>query len=135
MKRILKHILIGIGLIIIFGIFYLANLYSEKVEYNERVRKIAYVNIYQEKSILGLEKIEFKICDSIYRYRIAEIKDTISGNLAISDKIFPCSVQITYEFKNGNKKRYEVEDFNCSGCSGTNRYILKENGVEYQYRP
>jgi hypothetical protein len=134
-KGIFKHILIGIGLLLVICVLYITSIYKEKTEYDERVRKIALVNIYQDKFISGLERIEFKICDSIYNFGIAEIRDTISENLAISDKTFPCSVNITYEFKNGNKKRFVADDFNCSGCSGINRYVLTENGIEYEYRP
>jgi hypothetical protein len=99
------------------------------------MNKIAHIDIYEKQSIHNLKAIEFKICDSIYKFGIHELKDTICQNLAISDKTFPCSVQVNYTFNNGTTETFNATDFNCGGCSGTNLYILTHTGIEYQYKP
>lgn len=133
MKNITKTILIVAGIIISVAVLYFSLLLYKHKKYEERVRKITHVSIYKKDQISELKHIELRFCDSIYRYDILELDDTISENIGISDRIFPCQVSMTYEFNNGVKKKYEIEDFNCSGCSGTNFYLLKQNGIEYLY--
>lgn len=135
MKKNLKLILAGLSIVITIGLLCFINLYFEKREYDKKVNKLALVYIYQKDSIDKLKEIDFKICDSIYNFNLKEIKDTIFKNLALSNKSFPCSVNVIYTFNNGNKKEHLVEEFNCAGCSGINRYVLTKEGVEYQYRP
>jgi len=134
-KTIFKPFLILLGIIFSIGIIYLFSIYFTQKAYNERVRKIAHVDIYQKEIINNLKLIEFNICDSIYYYKSTVIKDTICENLAISDRILPCSVKIKYLFKNGDSKTFELEKFNCGGCSGTNSYGLKNNYVDFEYIP
>ena len=135
MKNIFKTLICLIGFITVIGIIYFLFLFLEQKKYNNRVRKIAHINIYQKHPIKGLEYIDLKICDSIYKFKIKNIKDTISENIAISDKTFPCKVNIIYKFKNGTKTKYNVENFNCAGCSGSNIYVLTPNEVLYKYHP
>lgn len=135
MSKLLKNILIIVGISLIIGIFFIASLYFKHKEYENKVRKIAHIDIYQTESIVNLKMIEFKICDSIYLFNYNEIKDTICENLAISDKEFPCKVKMKYIFNNGTTKQMNIEEFNCAGCSGTNTYKLFNGKVEYEYHP
>jgi len=135
LKNIIKTILIIAGIILTVAVLYFSSLLYQHKKYEERVRKIAHVSIYKKEQISELKQIELRICDSIYRYDILDLNDTISENIGISDRIFPCKVSMIYEFNNGVKEKYEIDDFNCSGCSGTNFFVLKHNGIEYLYTP
>lgn len=133
--KTLKWVLRTIGIVLVTGLVYSYFLYLKYKKYNDRVRQVAHVVIYKQSPIEGLRHVKFKICDGLYNYDILAINDTISENLAISDKKFPCGVCVIYEFKNGTTEEYKAENFNCSGCSGSNSYILKENGIDYIYHP
>ena len=97
LKNITITILISTGIIFTVGIL---NLFSAFYKYENRVRKITHVYIYKKEQISDLKQIELRICDSIYSYNVLELNDTISENIGISDRVFPCKVRMIYEFNN-----------------------------------
>ena len=135
MKKNSRNVLLGIGILLIVFLIYLLPGYLSIQKYKKDNRKIASILIYQEESIIGLKEIEFRICDSTYSFDIEEVQDTIFDNFMISDEEFPCSVNVVYEFDNGNKELHEVESYNCSGCSGINIYAIIKDKIKYQYHP
>ena len=134
-KSNLRNVAIGSGLVLIVGLFYLLPGYLSLVKYKKDARKVVLIEIYQEEAISELEEIVFSICDSTYSFGVNEIRDTIFDNYLISDKRFLCAVHVLYKFNNGSEVHHEVDSFNCSGCSGINRYILTESSIEYEYLP
>ncbi len=101
--------------------------------YEARMRKVTHVDIYLAEPVKDLASIEFTICDSIYQYSLTQINDTICENVAISNRRFPCFVELKYQFVNGEISTHKVDSFNCAGCSGSNSYVLANDSVTYQY--
>lgn len=134
MNQHVKIIVIISVLIALTFILYFTPLTLKYVKYKSDMQKIAHIDIWLKHPIKNLESIEFKICDSIYSYSNSQLHDTICENVAISSKVFPCNVQISYFFKNNSIKILQVDSFNCAGCSGSNSYILLDDSVEYLYK-
>ena len=110
-------------------------LYFKQKEFRKKESKITHILIKQDEKIERLKYIQFKICDNIYDYSVENIRDTISEIIKISDRIFPCKVSMIYIYENDKKKEFDIEDFNCAGCSGSNIYTLTEDRIKYQYNP
>ena len=108
--------------------------YERECRYRYK-ENIADVYILFGDSITNLEKVELKVCDSIFTYKSYEIKDTLSDRLYISDKKYPCEVKFKYYFTDNSFHIIKTDSLNSIGCSGTNRYILYRNSVEYDYLP
>lgn len=129
-----KVLIVILALIIAVFLFFLSIYYKEK-DYENKMRKVTHIDIYFGNNIEKLNKIKLTICDSIYYYSRNEILDTICENISISDRKFPCSVDIKYFFRNGLNREIQIDSFDCAGCSGINIYRLFDNKVEYIYHP
>lgn len=101
----------------------------------EEMAKGAYVSVYYGEAVEDLERAELIMCDSLFSFSHAEITDSISDLLHISNSHFPCFVQMKYVFGDGREKVIAVDSFDCGGCSGTNFYVLKNDSVKYIYHP
>ncbi|GAA5023907.1 hypothetical protein GCM10011506_07080 [Marivirga lumbricoides] len=129
MKIFLKLLLFAILILIAIFEVYIWNVRN----YETQMSKVTHVDIYLSEPITNLEFIELIICDSIYQYSLKQIQDTICENIAISNRQFPCFVELEYQFTNGGTTRLKVDSFNCAGCSGSNSYALSTDEVTYSY--
>lgn len=135
MKEVFKvSVFVIIGIIIISSLVVL-KFWKINNDYNDKVKNVAFVDIVLEEDIPNIDSVKIDICDSSYFYLIEQIKDTILDKLFISDRFFPCEVTFTYYFPENRIKKLNVDSFNCAGCSGTNRYELYKDSVNYIYLP
>lgn len=131
MKKIFK-IFVLISIVTILGLGGILIVY--KYERNKTFpTDVTHCMIYMDDKIDSLKSIEFRICDSSYRYTVIELKDTINENLGISDESFPCPVYFKYYYNSGAKRIVRTDSFNLGGWSGANIYILKKDSVLYKY--
>ncbi len=91
--------------------------------------------ILLEEEVQSLDSVQLNICDSVYSFPIGEIRDTLFAGLMTENYEPPCSVSMKYIFHDKSTQAFSVENFDCLGCSGTNRYLLHGDSVVYQYHP
>ena len=130
--KIACYVLLSLSFIMAIYCYFVLKHVSE---YEKRINQIAHIVIEEGEKIPNLEKVNICMCDSVSSYNIAAIRDTISENIAISDKIAPCEVTFDYFLANGKHFSLKADSFNCHGCSGVNIYTLCQDSVHYVYHP
>ena len=135
MKHIFK-LLIAIGVIaIVAGLFFFIGIFFTVEKNRDEINSTAYFVIQQKEEIPDLKYVELQMCDRITSYNLSSIKDTVSENIDVPYKEFPCKMTFRYVLIDGSSKELRVEDFNCPGCSGTHLYILGRDTAIYKYLP
>jgi len=135
MKRIFK-ILTFIGAIaFIAGAIFLAILFLTAREQRDQLNSTIHVVIELKGDIPDLKTTELHMCDEVNTFVLQALKDTVSENIGVLYKEFPCKTFFQYVYADGTSKKIPVEDFNCAGCSGTHVYTLSSDSITYTYMP
>lgn len=135
MKPIFK-ILTYIGAIaFITGAIFLATLFFTAGEQRDQLNSTTHVCIALKEDIPNLKTVELHMSDEVNSFTAQSIKDTVSENIRVPYKEFPCKTGFRYVFINGSSKEIPIEDFNCAGCSGIHVYTLSNDSVKYTYLP
>jgi len=135
MKRIFKVFTFIGAIAFVAGAIFLAILFFTAREQRDQMNSAIHVCIELKEDIPNLKTAELHMCDKVNAFTLQALKDTVSENIGVPYKEFPCKTRFRYIFQDNSSKEIPIEDFDCAGCSGTHVYTLSMDSVTYTYMP